>query len=154
MLNLVAATSDNIKNNTYSGILFLDLTKTFGTVCHQILFAKLEHYGSCGPCLQLLNSFLKKKQLVSLDSVNSELQSNTFGVPQGPLIGRLLFLLYVHDMLNAVLGAPILFADNTCRTLKHSNFSTLHSYLNYQAFCLIDWCKSNKLTHLCLAPYM
>ena len=114
-------------------ILFLDLTKAFDTACYQILFGKSKHYGICGPCLQLLNSFLKKKQFVSLDGVNSELQSNTFGVPQGSLLGPLLFLLYVNDLPNAVLGTPTLFADDTCQKLKHSNFSALQVNLNYQA---------------------
>ena len=81
VLNLITATYDNIKDNTYTGILFLDLTKAFNTVCHQVLLGKLEHYGIHGPCLHLLNSFLKRKHFVSLDGVNSELQSNTFGVP-------------------------------------------------------------------------
>ena len=93
----------------------------------------------------MLNSFLKRKQFVSLDGVNSELQCNTFGVPQGSLLGPLLSLLYVNDLPNAVMGTPTLFADDTCLILKHSNFSTLQSNLNYQGSCLIDWCKSNKL---------
>ena len=146
MLNLITATYDNTKDNTYAGILFLDLTKAFDTVCNQILLGKLEHYGIRGPCLQLLNSFLKRKQFVSLDGVNSELQSYTFGVLQWSLLGPLLFLLYVYDLPNAVLGTPTLFANDTCLMLKHSNFSTLQSNLNYYASCLIDWCKSNKLT--------
>ena len=80
-LHLIIATYDNIKDNTYTGILFLDLTKAFDAVCHQILLGKLEHYSIRSPCLQLLNSFLKRKQFISLDGVNSELHSNTFGVP-------------------------------------------------------------------------
>ena len=77
VLNFITATYDNIKDNSYTGILFLDLSKAFDTVCHQIILGKLEHYGTRGPCLQLLNSFLKRKQFYSLDGVNSELQSNT-----------------------------------------------------------------------------
>ena len=77
MLNFITATYDNIKDNSYTGILFLDLSKAFDTVCHQIILGKLEHYGTRGPCLQLLNPFLKRKQFYSLDGVNSELQSNT-----------------------------------------------------------------------------
>ena len=101
----------------------------------------------------MLNSFLKRKQFVSLDDVNSELQSNTFGVPQGLLLGPLLFLIYANDLPNAVLDAPTLFADdNTCLMLKHSNSSTLQTYLNHQASCLIDWCKSNKCRVLLIPP--
>ena len=67
VLNLITATYDNIKDNTYTRILFLDLTKAFDIVCHQILLGILEHYSIRGPCLQLLNYFLKRKQFVSLD---------------------------------------------------------------------------------------
>ena len=141
VLNLITSAYDSIKDNFYTGILLLDLTKAFDIVCHQILLAKLEHYGIRGPCRQLLNTFLKRKRFVSLDDVNSELQSNIFGVPRGSLLGPSLFLLYVNDLPNAVLGAPTLFADDTCLMQKHSNSSTLQSYLNYQASCLIDWCK-------------
>ena len=91
VLNIITPTYDNIKDNTYTRILFLNLTKAFDTVCHQILSCKSEHYGIRGPCLQLLNSFSNTKQFVSLDGVNSELQSNTFGVPQGSLLSPLLF---------------------------------------------------------------
>ena len=125
VLNLITPTYDNIKDNTYTGILFPDLTKAFDTVCHQTLLGKLEHYGIRGLCLQLLNSFLKRKQFVSLDGVNSELHSNNFGVPQESLLGPLLFLHHVNDLPNAVLGSPTLFADDTCLMLKHSNLSTL-----------------------------
>ena len=87
VLDLITATYDNIKDNSYTGILFLDLTKAFDTVCHQIILGKLRHSGIRVPCLQSLNSLLKRKQLFSLDGVNSELQSNTFGVFQRSLLG-------------------------------------------------------------------
>ena len=132
VLNLITATYDGIKDNTYTEIFFLDLTNAFDTVCHEILLGKLEHYGIRGPRLQLLNS---RKQFVSLNGVNSELQSNNFGLSQGSLLGPVLFLLYVNDLPNVVLGTPTLFADDTCLMLKHSNFSTLQSNVNCQASC-------------------
>ena len=51
ILNLITATYDNIKDNTCTGILYFDLTKAFDTVCHRILFGKLEHYDIRSPCL-------------------------------------------------------------------------------------------------------
>ena len=119
VLNVITATNDNTKDNIYTGILFLDLTKAFDTAYHNILLGKLEYFGIRGPCLQLLNSFLKRKQFVSPDGVNSKLQSSTFEVPQVLLLGPLLFLLYVNDLPNAVLGTPTLFADDTCLMLRH-----------------------------------
>ena len=128
------------------GLLFLDLTKAFDTVCHQILLVKLQHYGIRGPSLQLIKSFLERKQFVSINGVNSDLQHNSFGVPQGSTLGPLLFLIYINDLPNAVLGSTTLFADDTCLMLKNSNLLTLQNDLNSQASCLNKWCNSNKLT--------
>ena len=66
ILELLTATYDNINANNYTGILFLDLTKAFDTVCHPILLAKLQHYGIRGPSHQLIKSFLERKQFVQL----------------------------------------------------------------------------------------
>ena len=91
ILELLTATYDNINANNCTGILFFDLTKAFDTVCHQILFAKLQHYGIRGPSLQLIKSFLERKQFVSINGVNSDLQHNSFGVPQGSTLDPFLF---------------------------------------------------------------
>ena len=145
-LELLTATYDNINANNYTGILFLDLTKAFDTVCHQILLAKLQHYGIRGPSHQLIKSFLERKQFVSINGVNSDLQHNSFGVPQGSTLGPILFLICINDLPNAVLGSTTLFADNTCLMLRNSNLLTVQNDLNSQASCLNKWCKSNKLT--------
>ena len=121
ILELLTATYDNINANNYTGILFLDLTKAFDTICHQILLAKLQHYGIRGPSHQLIKSFLERKQFVSINGVNSDLHHNSFGVPQGSTLGPLLFLIYINDLPNAVLGSTTLFADDTCLMLRNSN---------------------------------
>ena len=146
ILELLTVTYDNINTNNYTGILFLDLMKAFDTVCHKILLAKLHHYGIRGPSHQLIKSFLERKQFVSINGVNSDLQHNSFGVPQDPTLGPLLFLIYVNDLPNAVLGSTTLFANDTCLMLRNSNLLTLQNDLNSQASCLNKWCKSNKLT--------
>ena len=118
---------------SYTGILFLDLTKAFDTVCYQILLAKLQHYGirgPRGPSHQLIKSFLERKQYVSINGVNSDLQHHNFGEPQGSTLGSLLFLIYINDLPNAVLGSTTLFADDTCLMLRNSNLLTLQNDLN------------------------
>ena len=145
LLELLTATYDNVSANNYTGILFLDLMKAFDTVCHQILLAKPQHYGIRGPSHQPIKSFLERKQFVSINGVNSDLQHNSFGVPQGSMLGPLLFLIYINDIPNAVLGSTTLFVDDTCLMLNNSNLLNLQNGLNSQASCLNKWCKSNKL---------
>ena len=72
------------------------------------IITKLDHYGIRESTLTLLISFLKRQQFVSLQNVNSQIWFNDYGVPQGSILGALLFLLYINDLLDTVLSSPIL----------------------------------------------
>lgn len=79
---------------------FLDLTKAFDTVQHKLLLAKLERYGVRGPILKLLTNYLSnRKQLVKINGNRSTDRVVQIGVPQGTILGPLLFLIYVNDLL-------------------------------------------------------
>ena len=91
---------------------------------------KLEHYGVRGLALSLIKSFLNRQQFVMLNRKPSKPLPNDFGVPQGSMLGPLLFLIYVNDMANAVQNIPRLFTDDTCLLISHNSFSTLHDNFN------------------------
>ena len=92
--------------------LFLDLSKAFDTLDHKILIAKLYKYGICGVTLELFKCYLTNcKQFVCIDNHLSEHKNIRCGVPQGSILGPILFLLYINDLSNVL--KCILFSDDT-----------------------------------------
>ena len=101
-------------NNTPEDIIYLDFAKAFDTVPHHRLLYKLEHYGIRGKLLNWLQSFLTdRKQRVLLRNGNSSWQHITSGVPQGSILGPLLFLIFVNDLPSFANLTAKLFADDT-----------------------------------------
>ena len=109
----------NLENNKISCTIFLDLAKAFDSVDHGILLRKLERYGIRGMSLQLLSSYLSnRKQLTKYNGVESELKVIDIGVPQGSILGPLLFLLFINDLPLITEFGVRLFADDTCHHLR------------------------------------
>ena len=95
--------------------VFMDLQKDFGTIDHQILLAKLNHYGIRGVSNDWFKSYLSNRnQYVSINGYESGLAALNCGIPQGSVLGPLLFLLYINDLNQAIKFCKVHhFADDT-----------------------------------------
>ena len=101
-------------NETVVGI-FLDFSKAFDTVDHDILLSKLFHYGIRGPAQKWFTSYISnRKQYVTYNGTSTRMRNITCGVPQGSILGPLLFFIYNNDLCKVCnFTAPIIFADDT-----------------------------------------
>jgi hypothetical protein len=135
------------KHETVVGI-FLDLQKAFDTVNHEILLYKLHSYGIRGVMHSWFASYLTNRlQFTSVDNVNSGLAMVTCGVPQGSVLGPLLFLIYMNDIVNTVPGNNVkLFADDTNLFVSGTDSCLLNQTANEYIQLLNDWLLANRLS--------
>ena len=134
--------------------IYLDLSKAFDTLNHDVLLYKLSYYGVEGTALKLMESYLKnRQQYVEIDGIKSELVSVKTGVPQGSILGPLLFLIYINDFENASeIFDLIIYADDTTLSgalnviSQKSELENINEAINDELTKINDWLKVNKLS--------
>ena len=127
--------------------IFIDFSRAFDTIDHSILLKKLNHYGIKGDMLKLLNSYLSnRKQFVSYGGNESTLLNVSTGVPQGSVLGPLLFIIFINDITNiSNIASFVLFADDLNLFVSHTNRETLYRHANQILDNLYRYCVANKL---------
>ena len=128
--------------------IFNDFSKAFDTINHHILFRKLELCGIRKNALRLLHSYLvNRKECVWIGKELSTYRDVTIGVPQGSILGPLLFLLYINDLSSiSNLCLPILYADDTTICLKNSSNTDLIHNANLILNNLFLWTTANRIS--------
>ena len=147
LIDLVDFAHKGLTDKSNVGAVFMDLSKAFDVMSHDILRIKLEHYGFRGSFLTFLMDYLKdRKYFVYVNGKSSVTKTSNIGVPQGSTLGPLLFLIYINDIINCSdILKFILFADDTTVMYKNNNINQLNRILTNEVIKVINWFSANKL---------
>ena len=148
LLNAHDTLLKSLNNRQVSILLLLDFSKAFDTVDHNILLAKLAHYGIRGPALKWLRSYLSdRKQYVSVNNSDSSMTKITYGVPQGSILGPLLFIIYINDIPEiSTIAKFILYADDANIIVTANTIEEVYNQIVSLIDNLEDWVHCNGLT--------
>ena len=144
--------TDNIRKALDDGNIgcgiFVDLQKAFDTVDHQILLAKVNHYGICEVSNDWFKSYLSNRnQYVSINGYESGLAALNCGFPQGSILGPLLFLLYTNDLNQAVKFCKVHhFVDDTNFLCLNNSIKKQNKLVNADLKHLANWLNANKIS--------
>jgi hypothetical protein len=138
--------TETFNEKKHAVAIFCDLRKAFDTCNHEILLNKLEKYGISNIELQWFRCYLSnRKQFISIDGKNSSLLDVLLGVPQGSILGPLLFLIYINDLPLCSEFIALIFADDTTLLLSDSNIHYLINLANTEFQKICEFFRANRL---------
>ncbi len=130
-----------------TGMILIDLQKAFDTIDHNILLDKMIFLGFSNSVISWFRSYLNNRTfIVNIGTDYSDPGNLTCGVPQGSILGPLLFLLYVNDMPGATNCELLLYADDTCLLFQGNDPTEIENVLTENFNFLCDWFIDNKLS--------
>ncbi|XP_045449098.1 uncharacterized protein LOC123657621 [Melitaea cinxia] len=147
-VDLVTKIRQNLDRKNIALGVFIDLKKAFDTVSHKLLLQKLKNIGVKSAVLEMLKSYLTNRlQVVKIGDIQSSALPVTCGVPQGSILGPLLFFIYVNDIATLKLNGHLtLYADDTCLFYFGSNINDIIAQAQQDLDVLHKWFNHNLLT--------
>ena len=148
LMSFVEKIAHSIDSSSHTVGIFLDFSKAFDTINHEILLYKLANIGVRGKALEWFRSYLSnRRQFVFLNEQASDFKNITCGVPQGSLLGPLLFIIYINDFHKSSNAMSfILFADDTNLFFSHSDPNIIVDVINAELRKILEWIRANKLS--------
>ena len=145
LIGMVSKWLESINKGSLIGTVMIDFKKAFDLVDHSVLLKKLKHYKLSHQALSWFASYLsKRKQKVSLNNIISDDEMITDGVPQGSILGPLLFLMFINDLpLYTDSATTDFYADDTTLYVVGESLETIERNLQVALDCLAKWCKCN-----------
>ena len=130
-----------------TGMILIDLQKAFDTIDHKILLQKMKYLGFSDATIKWFESYLSNRIFkVNVADEYSSPGDLSCGVPQGSILGPLLFLLYVNDMPLSVSCDLLLYADDSCLVFTGKDIDEIETQLNSDFNSICDWFIDNKLS--------
>ena len=148
LTNVIVDVTCALDQKKYAIGIFLDLSKAFDTVDHNILLHKLFNYGIRGKAHDWITNYLRHRfQYVNINSTSSDLREVVCGVPQGSILGPLLFIIYMNDIdASSTKLTFTMFADDTTILYKHHDLVQGVRQVNNELITVHDWLCCNKLS--------
>ena len=147
LLNAKNTISDALNKNQVAVLLLIDFSKAFDMVDHDLLLSKLSHYGIRGNAHRWLTSYLSnREQYVCINGIDSNRSLIKYGVPQGSILGPLLFVIYINDIPNICkLAKFILYADDANIIITGKNITEIKGHIYDLITKLVNWVNINGL---------
>ena len=148
LLSLTERIREALDTGNFACGVFIDLQKAFDSVDLDILVKKLNYYGIRGIPCNWFNSYLQnRKQFVTINGFKSSLKNIKYGVPQGSVLGPLLFLIFINDLKASVKNSTVHhFADDTNLLYTNKSLRTLSKKINYDLRGINDWLNANRIS--------
>ena len=145
--NLVDSIRQKIDKGKHTGVLYMDFSKAFDTVNHACILHKLPFYGISGTELNWIIDYLfNRDQYVNYEGIPSLPEKITHGVPQGSILGPLLFIILINDMQSQLVKCSMLmYADDTVIFFSSKNILDIEKVINQEAELIQTWIKENCL---------